>query len=144
MKRLILFVCICALFSCKKEKVEDITKYNWVLKTQVVKPAITIDGKTSTNYLSLQNPDGCSKNFTISFHDNGVFSVGSNGSLCDMVANSNAQKWKKEGDQITLDYGNGPGAPLTLKENTLVATSTFPNNGATYSLTSIYVAVKSK
>ncbi|MFA6275488.1 MAG: hypothetical protein WC622_01995 [Pedobacter sp.] len=144
MKKLILFVCMCALFSCKKENVDDITKFNWVLKTQIVTPAITIDGKTSTNYLSLQNPDGCSKNFTISFHDNGVFTVGSNGALCDMVANSNAQKWTKEGDQITLDYGNGPSAPLTLKDNTLITTSTFPNNGAIYSLTTTYVAIKSK
>lgn len=144
MKKLILFVCICTLFSCKKEKVEDITKYNWVLKTQVVTPAITINGKTSTNYLSLQNPEGCSKNFTISFNESGIFSVGSNGALCDMVANSNAQKWKKAGDQITLDYGNGPGEPLTLKENTLIRISSITNNGETYSLTTTYLAIKSK
>lgn len=147
MKKLILFVCICTLLSCKKDNAsEDISAYNWVLTTQVVSPAITIDGKTSTDYLSLQNPEGCTKNFAYTFLETGIFTFGSNGALCDMIANTPSQKWKLEGDQIILDYGNGSSAtpPLKLNENTLTQSSTITVNGVNYSLTSTYKAQKIK
>lgn len=145
MKRLILFICICTLFSCKKKNAsENITGYNWVLKAQVISPAITIDGKTSTDYLRLQNPEGCTKNFTYTFYDTGIFDVSSNGALCDMVANSNSQKWKLEGDQIIIDYTNviSQSASLKIRGNTLTQTSNLKINEINYSLTSTYEAKK--
>ncbi|RZL53665.1 MAG: hypothetical protein EOO93_20740 [Pedobacter sp.] len=147
MKKLLLIICVCIVFSCKKDNAsENITAYNWVLKAQIISPAITIDGKTSTDYLSLQNPEGCTKNFAYTFLETGIFTFGSNGALCDMIANTNSQKWKLEEDQITLDYGNGSSAtpPLKVNENTLTQTSTITVNGTNYSLTSTYVAQKIK
>ena len=147
MKKLLLIICVCIIFSCKKDNAsENITAYNWVLKAQIISPAITIDGKTSTDYLSLQNPEGCTKNFAYTFLETGIFTFGSNGALCDMIANTNSQKWKLEEDQITLDYGNGSSAtpPLKVNENTLTQTSTITVNGTNYSLTSTYVAQKIK
>lgn len=147
MKKLFLIICVCIVFSCKKDNAsENITAYNWVLKAQIISPAITIDGKTSTDYLSLQNPEGCTKNFAYTFLETGIFTFGSNGALCDMIANTNSQKWKLEEDQITLDYGNGSSAtpPLKVNENTLTQTSTITVNGTNYSLTSTYVAQKIK
>lgn len=118
MKKLLLIICVCIVFSCKKDNAsENITAYNWVLKAQIISPAITIDGKTSTDYLSLQNPEGCTKNFAYAFLETGIFTFGSNGALCDMIANTNSQKWKLEEDQITLDYGNGSSATPPLKVN---------------------------
>ena len=132
------------LLSCKKDASENITAYNWVLKTQVVSPAITINGKPSTDYLSLQNPEGCSRNFTYSFLESGIFAVGSNGALCDMVANSNSQKWKREGDQLILEYNNvvSPSSPLKINSNSLTQKATITVNGANYFLTSTYTAQK--
>lgn len=147
MKKLLLIICVCIVFSCKKDNAsENITAYNWVLKAQIISPAITIDGKTSTDYLSLQNPEGCTKNFAYTFLETGIFTFGSNGALCDMIANTNSQKWKLEEDQITLDYGNGSSAtpPLKVNENTLTQTSTITVSGTNYLLTSTYVAQKIK
>lgn len=144
MKNFLFVALILLSFSCKKDDAsENITAYHWVLKAQVASPAITIDGKTSTDYLSLQNPDGCSRNFAFTFYETGVFGVSSNGALCDMVANSDRQKWTREGDQITLDYGGGPSqAKLTIKGNTLIGTSNITMNGSTHTIVSTYRAEK--
>lgn len=147
MKNILLIICVFTLFSCKKDNAsENITAYNWVLSAQIVSPAITIDGKTSTDYLSLQNPESCTKNFTYNFLETGIFTFGSNGALCDMIANTNSQKWKLEGDQIILDYGNAINTTSSLKvnENTLTQSSTITVNGVNYSLTSTYKAQKIK
>lgn len=143
--RNILFAALILLsFSCKKENAsENITGYHWVLKAQVASPAVTLNGKTSTDYLSLQNPEGCTKNFAFTFFANGVFGVSSNGALCDMVANSDRQKWTREGDQITLDYGGGASpATLTIKGNIMVRTDNITMNGTTHTIVSTYKAEK--
>jgi len=144
MKAFLVLALIFVTLGCKKDNTtENITAYNWVLKKQVVTPAITINGKTSTNYLSLQNPEGCSKNFTYVFYENGAFEYGSNGSLCDMMANSKLQKWKRDGDQVTLDYGNsGTTYSLEVKGNALTNTSEITSNGEKYTVISTYIAVK--
>lgn len=134
-------------FGCKKDASEDITSYNWVLKTQVVAPAITVNGKTTTDYLSLQNPSGCTKNFTFTFFKTGIFAVSSNGALCDMLANNDAQKWKLEGSEVILDYGNiGPSGSaivkLNIDKNRLTRTSILTADGKDYSLTTTYIAQK--
>lgn len=132
-------------FSCKKDNAsENITDYNWVLTAQVVSPAITINGKTSTDYLSLQNQEGCTKNFGYAFNDKGIFTVSSNGALCDMVANSDQQKWRREGDELILEYNNviSPSSPFKISENSLSQTATITVDGANYTLTSTYSAQK--
>lgn len=147
MKKLILFICICTLFACNKDDASaNITAYNWVLKAQVVSPVITIDGKTSADYLSLQNPEGCSKNFTYTFYDTGIFSVSSNGALCDMVPNSNSQKWSLTGDELILESNNviSSSSPLKLNKNTLTQIATITVSGVNYTLTSTYKAQKIK
>lgn len=147
MRAFLVLALILISLGCKKDHATaNITEYNWVLKAQVISPAITINGKTSTNYLSLQNPDGCSKNFTYVFYESGLFEFSSNGSLCDMIANTKSQKWKRDGDQITLDYGNTGGTVVILKVkgNSLIQTSEFTTNGEKYTLVSTYLASKSK
>lgn len=143
MKRFLIVALILLSLSCKKDNAsEDITAYNWMLKTQVVSPAIKINGKTSTDYLSLQNPEGCTKNFTYGFMESGVFTVSSNGALCDMVANSDQQKWEKNGDQLKLDFGSGMIRTLTVQKNSMIQTANITVDGANYTLTSTYTAQK--
>lgn len=135
-------------FGCKKDMFDDVTSYNWVLKTQIVSPAITINGKTSTNYLSLQNPEGCTKDFTYTFHETGLYTVSSNGALCDMFNNHDAQKWKLEGNQLILQHGNivtfdgSSMINLTINKNTLVSTYTLTSGGISHTITSTYIAQK--
>lgn len=134
-------------FGCKKDiAIDDVTSYNWVLKTQIVSPAITVDGKTSTNYLSLQNPEGCTKNFTYTFHETGFYTVNSNGALCDMFNNHDAQKWKLEGNQLILQSGyvtfESSIIKLTINKSTLVNTSTLTLGGINHTITSTYIAQK--
>lgn len=144
MKNFLFAALILLSFSCKKDNAsENITAYHWVLKTQVASSAVTLNGKTSTDYLSLQNPEGCSRNFAFTFYDTGIFAVSSNGSLCDMVANSDRQKWTREDDQITLDYGYGPSpAKLTIRGNTMTQTGNLTMNGSTHTIVSTYKAEK--
>lgn len=147
MRAFLVLALICLTIGCKKDNAtENITEYNWVLKAQVISPAITINGKTSTNYLSLQNPEWCSKNFTYVFYESGLFEFSSNGSLCDMIPNSKSQKWTRDGDQITLDYGNAGGTVVILKVkgNSLIHTSEITSNGEKHALVSTYLALKSK
>jgi hypothetical protein len=143
MENFLIVALILLSFSCKKNNAsEDITGYNWVLTAQVVSPAITIDGKTSTDYLSLQNPEGCTKNFGYTFNDTGIFTVSSTGALCDMVANSDQQKWEKDGDQLKLDFGRGMVRTLTVQKNSMIQTATITVDGANYMQTSTYSAQK--
>jgi hypothetical protein len=147
MRAFLVLALIFLTIGCKKENTtENITDYNWVLKAQVISPAITINGKTSTNYLSLQNPEWCSKNFTYVFYESGLFEFSSNGSLCDMIPNSKSQKWKREDDKITLDYGNAGSTIVILKVegNSLIHTSEITSDGKKYTLVSTYLASKSK
>ncbi|TCC93522.1 hypothetical protein EZ428_01760 [Pedobacter frigiditerrae] len=147
MRAFLVLALIFLTIGCKKDNTTaNITDYNWVLKAQVISPAITINGKTSTNYLSLQNPEWCSKNFTYVFYESGLFEFSSNGSLCDMIPNTKSQKWKREGDQVTLDYGNTGGTVVILKVkgNSLIHTSEITSNGEKHALVSTYLASKSK
>ena len=147
--KLICFVLLFAFFGfgCKKDiAIDDVTSYNWVLKTQVVSPAITVNGKTSTNYLSLQNPEGCTKNLTYTFHETGLYTVSSNGALCDMFNNHDAQKWKLEGNQLILQSGyvtsESSIIKLTINKSTLVNTFTLTSGGINHTITSTYIAQK--
>ncbi|RZK52546.1 MAG: hypothetical protein EOO91_19140, partial [Pedobacter sp.] len=48
---------------CKKQTAsEDITAYKWVLKTAVISPAITVNGKTTTDYKNSLGEHSCLAN----------------------------------------------------------------------------------
>ena len=135
-------------FGCKKDiAIDDVTSYNWVLKTQVISPAITVNGKTSTNNVSLQNPEGCTKNFTYTFHETGLYTVSSNGALCDMFNNHDAQIWKLEGNQLILEHGNAVTygssiIQLSMNKNMLIHTTSLTSGGINHTITSTYIAQK--
>lgn len=137
-------VSILAFFGCKKDLSEDITQYHWVLKSQTVTPAITLNGKTSTDYLSLQNPQGCTRNNTLSFSENGVFYVSSNGALCDMLANNDSQKWIKTDQKLLLKYGDGYEVEHVVEKDKMINTSTMVIGDKSYSLVTIRKAEKKK
>jgi hypothetical protein len=145
MKKLILIICVCAFISCKKENAsENITDYNWVLKTAVINPAITINGKTSTDYKNILGDGSClASNYTLAFLTTGIYQIGSNGALCDMIPNSKDQKWTKEGDLITLSNSYGNASSLTVSGNTMLQTTSFTQNNVNYTVVYTYSA-KSK
>jgi len=142
MKKLVSFLILIVLIGCKKDPSDDITKYNWVLESEVVTPAITYNGKTSTDYMMLRGPESCAKDYTISFASNGIFTVSSNGALCDMKKNDDTQKWSRGGNKLSLSFGNSV-TPLTINEDSLVGTTTLVINGASFQIVSTYRA-KSK
>jgi hypothetical protein len=144
MKKLLLLLLVSFSFACKKKGDAILTKNYWILESATIKPAITIDGKTSTNYLMLSGSGSCiANNFTYSFMENGIYTVSSNGSLCDMVANSNSQKWIQNGDQITIMNQYALNATFTLSGQYLVQKGTMQKDGVNHEISYIYKA-KSK
>jgi hypothetical protein len=145
MKKLILFICVCALFSCKKENVDDITKFNWVLKTATRTPGKMYNGKLETDYIE-SDPSTCLKNnYTIVFSNSGTYSYASNGPLCDLVANDNSLKWTQNGNQITLinTRNNNSTTDAKLEGTQLTYTTTHNDNGTNYTIVWKFIA-KSK
>ena len=136
----VLFVLIMFLFfGCKKEqKVDNVTAYNWVLTTAVVSPAMTINGKSETDYLAIAGEPCYKYNYTISFFENGVYAISANGPLCDMVPNSNIQKWSKSGNVITLNNGYGASTQLIPAGNNLIQTFNTTNLGVNYKIVFVY------
>lgn len=131
MKRVVLFCCFLTLFACKKENIEDVTSVKWVLETAVVTPAMTVNGKTSTDYKNIYGAGSClASNYTYVFLKSGIFEVSSNGALCDMVANTTNQKWTKQDDQLIL---NGT-SRFTIKGNTIENIAAFTANGIDYTV----------
>ena len=145
MKKLILFILLCSFFACKKDPAQDITKYSWVLEKAVVSPAITVNGKATTDYKNAYGSESClASNYTYTFLNTGIFQVSSTGALCDMVANNETQKWVKNGDEIRLSGSNSYGIQLFIvTDNFMKNTSTFTNNGVNYTVDYTYKA-KSK
>ena len=143
--RIFLIVALILLsFSCKKENTsQDLTDYNWVLTSQIASPAVTRNGITTTDYLSLENPLGCTSNFKFTFYVSGLFEASSNGPLCDMFGNRAKYRWTREGDQIILNYNDEfPVRSFTKEGNTLIETSDITLNGSTHTITSTYIAEK--
>lgn len=144
MKKLILFLCICTFICCKKDAANHITKYRWVLDKAVVTPAMTVGGKTTTDYKNINGAGSClASNYTYEFLANGIYQVSSNGALCDMVGNSDSQKWTKEGAKITLTNGYGRNSEATVEGDRMEQTSTFSKEGITYTVNYTFKA-KSK
>lgn len=144
MKKLLLLLLVSVSFACKKNGDALLTKNYWVLESATIKPAITIDGKTSTDYKKLSGSGSCLANdFTYDFMENGVYTVSSNGSLCDMVANSNAQKWTQKGDQITITNQLALSGTFTLSGQYLVQKGMMQKDGVNHEISYIFKA-KSK
>lgn len=145
MKKLLLYFCICFSFACKKAADEDITKYKWVLEKAVINPAITVNGKATTDYKNAYGSESClASNYTYTFLKTGIFQVSSTGALCDMLTNDETLKWEKNGEELRLSGSHIYGMQLfTVDKNSMRNTSTFTSNGVNYTVDYTYTA-KSK
>lgn len=143
MKKVIFFLFICSMLACKKETTpSDITNYYWVLKTAVISPAKVINGKTTTDYKNAFGEGSCMTNYTLNFLTTGVYQRSSNGSLCDMLANTNDQKWTREGDIITLNNNYANIKQLNISGKLMLETTTFTENNVNYTIVYTYSATK--
>ncbi|QIL39915.1 hypothetical protein G7074_11950 [Pedobacter sp. HDW13] len=148
MKKLFLILTLCMALGCKKkndaENTTEITKYNWALESATVSPAMQIEGKAVTNFMTMSGPSGClNNNYTLSFSENGTFAITSTGPLCDMISYQNA-KWSKKGSEITLNDGFSSNARVVKIEGKNITDKyVFEQNGTTFTVTYIFTA-KSK
>jgi len=85
MKKFLLILLACTTLACKKDNDKTLTSKNWVIESASVTPAMTINNKTSNNYIGLMGQSSCVANMSISFSSDGTYSSGSNGALCDMA-----------------------------------------------------------
>lgn len=141
MKNLLTVLLICTLFSCKKDADKTLVNKTWKIESSTVSPAMTIGTKTSSDYLALMGPSSCEATATLSFSENGIFSIAYNGALCDQYTDPDAKPvtWKRDGDKIILSsYAD---QPLVLNNNKLTATSSFSAaGGSTYTVVRVYKA----
>ncbi|WP_431292997.1 hypothetical protein [Pedobacter sp. P26] len=146
MKKLLFIFTLCLAFACKKKEnvnIDDITRYNWPLQSATVNPALTVNGKPSSNFMTLSGPDAClSNNYALNFSPGGSYAFTSTGSLCDMISFQNA-KWTKNGNEITLNTGFGNSETVNLNGNYITQKYTFDKEGKPYTVTYIFAA-KSK
>ncbi|CAH0163052.1 hypothetical protein SRABI27_01403 [Pedobacter sp. Bi27] len=146
MKKLLLILTLCLAFACKKKEtlaIDDITSYKWPLQSATVSPVLTVDGKSSSNFMTLSGPSSClNNNYALSFSSNGSYAFTSTGPLCDMFSFQNA-KWTKSGNEITLNTGFGNTETVNLKGTNIIQKYTFEKEGKTYTVTYIFTA-KSK
>ena len=142
MKKVWLLLLICTSLACKKSGSNDITQYNWVISSATVSPAMTIDGKTSTNFLEIANASTCLTGLTYVFQTNGVFVTGSNGPLCDRVPDGPNQKWTREGNIVKLSYGGSDTRQAALNGNKLIIVDKYIQNSAEYTVTYTFIAKK--
>jgi len=137
MKKLILILTVCLAFGCKKDLDKTLTKKDWRIESVTVSPAMTVGKKTSTDYIELMGPGSCESNSMISFSKDGTYTSGSNGSLCDLLADNSIKTWKRDGDQIFLSVM--PESPMTLKGDRLIQTTSNPAvAGIIYTFVSVY------
>ena len=127
MRKLILILTVCLAFGCKKNLDKTLTKKNWRIESVTVSPAMTVGQKTSTNYMELMGTSSCASTSMISFSQDGTYTSGSNGALCDMRYDTSVKTWKRDGDQIFLS--TSPKSPLILKGDRLVQTTSNPGEG---------------
>lgn len=140
MKKVWLLLLICTSLACKKSGSDDITQYNWVISSAVVTPAMTIDGKTSTNFLEIANSSTCFTGLTYVFQTNGVFVTGSNGPLCDRAPDGPNQKWTREGNIVKLNYGGTDTRQGALTGNKLIIVDKYTQNNVEYTVAFTFIA----
>jgi hypothetical protein len=133
MKRLLLLFCICTAFACKKD-IENLADQSFVLKKATISPAMTVNGKAETNAMTLNGGACLNYNYTLTFKDDGTYAISSNGPLCDMLANTSAQKWTREGDKVTLTHPYIPTIVATIDGDNLVYTTNSQSGGVNYSI----------
>ncbi|UKT63737.1 hypothetical protein [Pedobacter mucosus] len=146
MKKLLLILSVCLTFACKKSgsvSIDDIAKYSWPLASATVNPALTVNGKTSTNLITTAGNDAClNNNYTLNFSSDGSYAYTSTGSLCDMISFKNA-KYTKNGNEISLNSGFGNTHIVLLTGNTIVDKYTYEQDKVTYTVVYTFTA-KSK
>lgn len=174
MKKLILFVCVCALFACRGEnksttvadtplststtpeptattetsanaKLPALTDYKWVLSSAIVTPKMTMNGKTSSDYMALEGEKSCIANeYTLIFLENGIYQKSSSSPSCTMLPNTDDQKWSIAGNKITLTNKYGASNPFIFNGNTITQDADVVNKGVNYKIAYTYKAVKLK
>lgn len=146
MKKLLLILTVCLAFACKKKDNEanmEITKYTWTLQSAIVSPALQVNGKAETNFMTMTASSAClNNNYTLNFSNNGSFAITSTGPLCDMISFKDA-KWTKEGNEIKIDNGNGHISIYILNGKNITNKYVFDQNNITYTVTYVFTA-KSK
>jgi hypothetical protein len=146
MKKLLLILIACLAFACKKKETvldDDITNYKWPLQSAIVSPALQINGKAETNFMTMTASSAClNNNYTLNFSNSGAFAITSTGPLCDMISFQNA-KWTKEGNEIKMDDGFGHTSTYTLNGKAITNKYVFNQNNITYTVTYAFTA-KSK
>lgn len=140
MRKIGLLLLICTGLACKKNSSDDLTKYNWVISSAVVTPAMTINGKTSTNFLEIANSSTCLTGLTYVFQTNGIFVTGSNGPLCDRVPDGPNQKWTREGNMVKLSYGGSDIREGALSGNKLIIVDKNIQNNTEYTIAYTFIA----
>lgn len=141
MKKLLFILAVCTLFSCKKDVEKTLTSKKWTIESTSVSPAMTIGSKTSTDYIELMGPNSCAATMKLLFANDGTFTSGANGALCDMISKMQMNRWTKNGNQIILS--TSPDSPMSLKGGKLTQTVVMPaQNGVVYTFVHVYKAIK--
>lgn len=133
MKKLLLLVCICASFACKKD-IENLADERFVLRKATISPAMMVNGKAETDAMTLNGGACLGHNYTLTFKGDGTYTISSNGPLCDMLANTSEQKWTKDGNKVTLTHPYIPAIVATIDGNNLIYTTNSTNGGINYSI----------
>ncbi|MEE1946239.1 hypothetical protein VRU48_14035 [Pedobacter sp. KR3-3] len=139
MKKLLLLALVCMALACKKSASDNMTKYNWTISSAVVTPAMTIDGKTSTDFLAIGNASTCLTGLTYIFNENGTFVTSSNGPLCDRAPESPSQKWTRNGNIVKLNYGGG-GREAALNGDKLIIVDKSTKDNVEYTIVTTLIA----
>lgn len=141
MKKLLLLICVCTALSCKKDSNDVLDNKSFTLQSATVSPGILINGKLETNYMAMAGSSAClNYDYTLTFKNDGTYTLSSRGPLCDMVANTNSQKWTKKGDQVTLTHAALNTIVATLKGNKLSYTLSSPIGIVNYTVVYEFIA----
>ncbi|GGE59911.1 hypothetical protein EV200_103556 [Pedobacter psychrotolerans] len=136
MRKLLFVLLICTAVACTKDTYKTLISKKWVIESVTVTPAMTLGGKTDTNYIALSGPENCVANLSLSFAADSTYVAGANGALCDMMADASVKTWKKDGNKIVLSAS--PSAPLSFDGKKLTQTTTTQQNGTTYTFLYTY------
>ena len=131
MNKLMVFVCISFILSCKKSPMidsTDIIGQKWVLETAILdRPLPLSSGVLTSDYIAINGIQSClANNYTLVFSPDGSYKYSSTGPLCDMYDGTINKTWVRENENtIILNKNSEKPVTITLKGNTL--TYTIPN-----------------
>lgn len=138
MKKILFMLLICTAVACTKDSNKTLISKKWVIESVTVTPALKMGNKTSENYIELSGPESCVANLSLSFAADSTYMAGSNGALCDIMADGSIKTWKRDGNQIILS--GAPGAPLLFDGKKLTQTTITEQDGKTYTFVYKYKA----